>query len=331
MSKGDWPDDTFTENDVIRCLEARGLQYKNGSRYILTQCPLHEDKNPSAQIYKDDWFVKCHAGCEGGRFHIAKAFPSLRDSQKGWGATGVHTSRPKGVSKTTMTHNYKTYDQFEYWKTLPLIPRDHYFKNLPLEVLDELGWRWVAEQNSYYIPYFNMSQTQIPFSQLRHLTGERRFTFLKDARPIAYGLWNLDNTKLFLVEGASDAAVMQHCSVPWIAMPSAASKTICEGLAGYCKENGIQLVFAGDNDSAGEKLREALDGLIPYRVKQARTPYKDWGEMFEAEGIDSVRNYCFEELFPRQINIEKESKKTPTDLENIQKVFPGATQMEVLF
>lgn len=236
---------------------------------------------------------------------------------------------------------YKTFDLMADWEKMPLIPRDHYFKNIPLDVLDQLGWRWVPSMNSYFIPYFSASKQSIPFAQYRHLNEGPRFTFLKDAKPTCYGTWNLDNDKLFVCEGTSDAAVLDLCAVPWIALPSAASGELMKAMAGYCKENGIELVYAGDNDDAGDKLRQALDEVMPYRVKQPRSPYKDWGEMYEAEGLESVQDYCFEELFPQKADVfsnvaiaphpefeEVSREKTP--LENVLAVFPGAEELTIV-
>jgi hypothetical protein len=287
--KGDYEPDTFTESDVLMCLDRAGLKYKNRHRYIITQCPFHSDENPSAQIYKDDWFVSCNAGC--GRQHITKAFPELRPT-RGYGNAPTRQVERKPVSE----HKYTEYDLMPQWLKMPMIPRDHYFKNLPLDVLDSLGWRWDEARNSYFIPYFSASKTSIPFAQWRHLSGERRFTFLKDAKPTCYGTWNLDNPKLFVVEGTSDCAVLDYCAVPWIGLPSASSGELMKKLAGYCVQNKIDLVYAGDNDDAGDKLRDALDEVTGYRVLQPRHPYKDWGEMFEAEGIESIVAYTSKEL-----------------------------------
>ena len=323
--RGDFPDDTFTESDVLRCLDSAGLKYKRGSRYILAQCPTHEDENPSVQIYKDDWFVNCHAGC--GRYHITKAFPELRPKMDG---SYVRSAPARPVRAQKMTeHKYKTYDLMHEWEQLPKIPRDHQFKTIPLEILDDLGWRWDEYKHSYFIPYFNMSRTQIPFGQWRHLQGDRRFTFLPEAKPIAYGLWNLDgNSKLFVVEGASDCAVLDYAAVPWIGMPSAASATLMQGLGRYCKENAIQLVYAGDNDDAGDKLRDALDEVMPYRVCQPPKKYKDWGDFLVAEGVEAVQNHCFKELFPQEYPSTPEEAKTA--LERVQDVFPGAVELKIV-
>jgi hypothetical protein len=312
-------DDKFTENDVLRELELAGLKFRNGARYILTSCPTHEDANPSAQIYKDDWFVNCHAVC--GRYHITKAFPRLTENN-----ISGNSERPQPILRPMEREPkviYKEFDLMTDWEAMPLIPRDHVFKGLPLEVLDDLGWRWDAAKNSYFIPYFTATKRAIPFVQWRHLSGERRFTFLKDGKPTCYGTWNLDNQKLFVVEGTSDCAVLEYCSVPWIGLPSAASGELMKKMATHCQNEGIELVYAGDRDSAGDKLKEALDSVMSYRIKQPRTPYKDWGEMFEAEGFQSVQDYCFAELFGPSY--------TPDPvLAAVQAVWPGAEELEIV-
>lgn len=322
--KGDFPNDTFTENDVLQRLEQAGLKFKRGSRYILSQCPLHDDENPSTQIFKNDWFVNCLAGC--GRYHITKAFPELRTSNN---REQQRYTKPVERTPKMSAHKYKDFNQMKYWESLPMIPRDHQFKTIPLDILDGMGWRWVAEKNSYYIPYFDMFKKNIPFSQLRHLSGDRRFTFLKDARPIVYGLQNLDpsNSPIFVVEGSSDCAVLDYCAVPWLGMPSAASGELMRGLAHYCQKNGIQLVYGGDNDSAGDKLREALDDVMSYRVHQPPKKYKDWGDFLVAEGYDVVYKYLWDFIEPPKVEF---SERELSDVEKVLKVFPGAKELEVI-
>ncbi len=330
--KGNYPDDTFTKEDVINCLRSQDLKYKVGSRYILTQCPLHEDSSPSAQVYLDDFFVKCHAGCEGGRFHITKAFPELRPSRLNGQKAYVRLNKKESFMSET---KYKTVDLMDKWKEMAMIPRDHYFKGIPTHELDDLGWRWDEPSQSYFIPYFSASKDSIPFGQWRHLKGDRRFTFLKDLKPTCYGTWNLKYPKLFVVEGTSDAAVLQHCAVPWIALPSASSGGLMKALAAHCKATGIELVYAGDNDLPGDKLRQALDEVMPYRVCQPPYKYKDWGDFFEAEAVEGVLAHCNRELIPQFI---QEYPSTPEEAEavshetltadDVKELFPGATELQ---
>lgn len=260
-------------------LRTAGLRFRDSGKYLVSQCPLHGDQTPSAQIFKDDWFVNCLAGC--GRFPLAKAFPQLRNKN--------YQSQVRSKPIDT-PHQYETFELIEEHGRLPLIPRDHVFKGLPLEVLDDLGWRWDEAKSSYFIPYFNETKTSIPFAQWRHLHGERRFTFLAGARPTLYGKWNIPAaTRLFIVEGSSDGAVLQFCGAPFVSAPSASSGSLLQNFARHAKALGIGLIFAGDNDRAGDALRVALDDAhAPYRVCQPPSPFKDWGEMFEALGRDAV-------------------------------------------
>lgn len=298
-------DDNFSEGDVLRALDNAGLRYKNGSRYITTCCPFHEEKNPSAQIFKDDWFVNCMAGC--GRHHITKAFPELSGSSQTHSNTNSATlgasASASGIRVSKMAQNeYIEYDLFDTWRNLPEIPVDFKFKSIPVSTLNGLGWRMLNGElpgmgNGIFMPYFDFHKKTIPFGQTRHLTGDRRFTFLAGARPTMYGKWNIDNAKLFLVEGASDAAVMQECGLPWIAAPSASSGAIVHDFALFCKAKNISLVYAGDRDAAGDKLKEELDKVIPYRVCQVPAQFKDWGDYFEAVGSAAVLQHCIEALF----------------------------------
>ncbi|RTL04835.1 hypothetical protein EKK58_09430 [Candidatus Dependentiae bacterium] len=318
----DFPEDTFTENDVIRVLDNAGLSHKNMHRYILIQCPTHEDKNPSAQVYKDDWFVNCHATC--GRYHITKAFPELRNN---------NNQLPK-ERKVLKAMRYKKYDLMDWWKALPLIPRDHKFKGIDLETLDELGWRWDEPQQSYFIPYFSRSKKSLPFGQWRHLKGDRRFTFLKDAKPTLYGTWNLvPGEPIILVEGASDGAVLDFCSIPWIAAPSASSSELVKAMAGWCNENDIQVIFGGDNDEAGAKIKEALASVTHYATHQPPKKYKDWGDFFEAEGFEAVYNYAMIAFYKPSSDIPEFKQEYPNTKDEVQAVldiFPDSKVLEII-
>jgi hypothetical protein len=80
-------------------------------------------------------------------------------------------------------------------------------------------------------------------------------------------------------------------------------------------------------------LREAIDDVMPYRVKQPPKQYKDWGEMFGDVGIEVIRSYCNSELLPPKIT-EPEPEiivNPPSEhLANVSNVFgEGTQQLEI--
>lgn len=299
--------DEIAEADVLRELDSAGLTYRVQSRYIISQCPFHEDKNPSVQIYKDDWFVLCHAGCEGGRFHITKAFPGLRShSQDKTYDKKRYDTRPK-ASNMTQQPKYadKTAEITSTWESLPLIPDSHTLHDVPAEALNNHGWRWDKQNNRYLIPYFKPDKKTVPFAQWRNLSGNVRFNFWKDARPILYGSWNIEpGESLFLVEGTSDGMVLDYCAVPWLAIPSASNGELLRKIAPWLQSHNVKIIFAGDNDTAGNKIRDVLDEVMYYRVRQPKYPYKDWGEMMEQEGMEAVSDYCLSFLLGKPLKEE---------------------------
>lgn len=317
----DYPDDDISEVEVFRELDAAGLRYKDGYRYILSQCPLHDDNNPSVQIFKADWWVNCMAEC--GRFHITKAFPGLRRQgqrasygQKRYDAHEVKLNATQTARKPKqMQKQYKKMDLMEYWKSLKPIPDDQTFKTMDAAHLNELGWRveegGLGVGKGWFIPYFDSLKQSIPFAQVRHLDGPIRFHFAKDLEPRVYGTWNIEPGVIFIVEGCSDGAVLDYCVTPWVALPSASSGALLKKMAQHCHSIGAQLVYAGDNDDAGDKLREALDEVgVPYRVKQPPKKYKDWGDFLEAEGQEAVIKWTHTELQHEIIAVRE-----PTDAE----------------
>jgi len=58
------------ETEEIRgLLRSTGTYYKNGIRYFQVRCPYHDDRNPSAVIYKDNGFFKCFTCLTEKPFH----------------------------------------------------------------------------------------------------------------------------------------------------------------------------------------------------------------------------------------------------------------------
>lgn len=288
----------ITEQDVITQLDKANLKWKNGHRYLVAQCPLHEDRNPSAQIFKNDWFVNCLSNC--GRFHVSKAFPELRRNSD----RPTYYPQPKPAPKRKIDPldltNKSKYDLMYEWLNLPFIRDIEEFKGIPVDVLEVLGWRFTDGELGlgvgYFIPYWDVNKDTIPFAQVRHLKGERRFTFLPNAEPTLYGTWNLAKRtrQIMIVEGASDCVTLEYLGIPWIGVPSSSSTKLVEQLGVFANAHDLYLIYGGDNDEAGDKLRYALDNVAHYRVHQPPKEYNDWNEYFNAVGYDEAQQYAME-------------------------------------
>ncbi len=292
----------FSTEQYKRALESIGRRVRRSGKNLITNCLGHRERNPSMEVFPDGW-CQCFAGC--GRFHISHYFDELKDTD--WKPDKYQNKSPimakpiAEVAHEEKPEEYEKFDLFDLWGTLPPIARGDVFKKIPLEVLDELGWRWTdgchGMASGYFIPYFNHTKDSVPFAQVRHLTGERRFTMLPRAEACVYGKWNISpGERLFVVEGCSDAAVLEYAMIPWVAMPSASSGPLLKKLAAVCLKNDIGLIYAGDNDDAGNKLRDVLDEICPYRTKQPPKDYKDWGDFLQDTDIQTVSDYCWEEL-----------------------------------
>lgn len=164
-------------DDIEEVLERFDCNPKWRGRYWLIRCPKHEDRSPSAQCFPDGW-INCMAGC--GRFHI--------DSIAG---RKVNVQNSNGNYEHKKEEEIKRGDFTNLWADLDPLPNDLDVKGIDGKTLNKLGWRWYPGGNGYYkgifIPYFNMDRTKVPFFQIRHLEGDRRFTFAKDITPILWG------------------------------------------------------------------------------------------------------------------------------------------------
>lgn len=327
----------FTDDDVIDALDRAGLRHDDhNARYIVSQCPRHDERNPSCQIFRDDWFALCHSGC--GRFPISDALPGLkrrRESAREGGSAvrreNTQVSRSEGT-RATQTAKYKTFELYDEWASMPPIPRDHRFKTIPLSVLDRLGWRYEASHNRYYIPYFTESRDSVPFMQWRNLEGNVRFNFLKDGKPTVYGKWNLTPGKTyFMVEGTSDCATLEHCGIPWVGIPSSSLGEMVKSLGAWCVANRVRLIYAGDNDEAGDKLKAALEEVMPFRTCQPPARYNDWSDFLVAEGPNAVIMHAAKKYGPLTLKSEvPDGWGDMSDIQKLREVFPGATELQIV-
>lgn len=269
------------DEDVLKnTLEDMGLKPRWSGKGWSILCPKHGDRHHSAQCFPDGW-IACYAGC--GRFHInTVAGHKVID-----GDTPVSYEKKK-------EEEIKRGDFTNLWADLEPLKPDLDVKGIDGRTLNKLGWRWYPGGNGYhegiFIPYFSMDRQKVPFFQIRHLTGERRFTFVKNITPILWGFDVLPKVKdkLCFTEGTRDAAILRSIGVPAVALPSASSNKIMKNLAEYCKNNKIKLYAVCDKDEAGENLLKTLQ--TPFL--DLRSPVgKDVGDFLAERGREAVKAY----------------------------------------
>lgn len=248
-------------------------QAKRTPKGWLVHCPQHRDRHPSAMVYDDGW-LHCFAGCR--RFHILN--PDL-----------VQTNPRRDTKEEVLC------DYYDEWLELEAL--DEGIKGIPVSHLNKLGWRKMPVQNKFgtppgiFIPYFSVSGSRIPFYQVRHTGLDRRFTFAKGCSPVCYNYPALKQGGRFLavVEGPSDAAVLSLAGARVVGIPSASLDRMVKKMDKWAIANAVTIAWCGDRDTAGDRLMANLEHcFIDLRPPE---PYKDYGDVYEAEGIDGVRKY----------------------------------------
>lgn len=284
----------MNEEKVEAYLEKLDLNPSDRGHYWLIRCPRHGDRQPSAQCYKDDGFINCNAGC--GRFHINEVARERGDPLPMQTKHGAHSHREaqERPSKPKKEEKVVTGNFTELWLDLEPLSANTEVKGVPAIELNKRGWRkWSGGSGvraGIFIPYFDTTKTVVRFWQVRHTEGERRFTFAPGITPICYGMEMLPKCQQYLcfTEGSRDSVILGMAGVPAIALPSASSDKLLNGIADYCLKRQLTLVAVGDRDEAGEKLLAKL----PIGALDFRTPIgKDVGEFYEQEGLEAVKHY----------------------------------------
>lgn len=265
------------EEQLFNWLDSMGCEPVDRGNYYLIHCPMHDDRNKSAQCFKDGW-VACHAGCP--RTHVNK-LAGQNLVRRDYSQTDGHTEHVATVCDFT-----------DFWLQFEPVRND--IKQVPANELNKRGWRdfpggW-GMRPGVFIPYFNTRRDKVIYYQIRHLEGDRRFTFAKGCSPAVYGLEQLGKMGRYLTftEGSRDSVILGMAGIPAVALPTASSGAHLRKMESYAKQNGKILVCAGDRDEAGDKLIANLTG--PYI--DARTPVgKDVGDLYEKEGLEGVKKY----------------------------------------
>lgn len=337
----------YTIDDITNGLDRRGLKWKRYKDGIMCMCPKHHggdlnclitpdpDGNPRAYCYSHCgfyWPDEVMEELKGKPFDVEK----YREEHK----------LKLGVNHEQKVRRVKEIPELqELWrKGLPL-PPERIFPEIPNVELERLGWRWVDSAprgmgTGVLIPYWTSDFNGEPasgiigFCQVRHLSGQPRFSFPRGMSPTLYGTWvlreltefDVSEREVYLVEGSHDQVVLTVCAIPAVAVPSASSKDLVKQFAEFCTKHQIQVVYAGDNDDAGSRVRATLDDMgVPYRARTAPHPYKDIGDFARERGLDAVRAY-FDTTSDRQTT-GKSGNKDPSLRQQEQLIldmFPGS-------
>ena len=266
------------EDEIYEKAMAMGLNPRRTPKGFSIRCPRHEDRRNSAIVFKNDGWAACLASCGRWNFMGANYKPSEDNYQV----------------KAREEEDTVVVDYYDYW--LSLDPLDEGIKGIPASTLNKLGWRKLPGGNQLhlpagiFIPAFNASRTRIPFCQVRHLEGDRRFSFPSRVKPLAFGMESVQQFTKYVAftEGNSDRAVLEAAGIPAIAIPSGSSGKLLRSIGEWAVRENLLMVAVSDNDAVGDKLLRSLDGVAPY-IDARVSKYKDIGEMYEAEGKEAVR------------------------------------------
>ena len=265
------------EDEIYEKAMAMGLNPRRTPKGFSIRCPRHEDRRNSAIVFKNDGWACCLASC--GRWNFM--------------GTNYKPSEDNYQVKAREEEDTVVVDYYDYW--LSLDPLDEGIKGIPASTLNKLGWRKLPGGNQLhlpagiFIPAFNASRTRIPFCQVRHLEGDRRFSFPSRVKPLAFGMESVQQFTKYVAftEGNSDRAVLEAAGIPAIAIPSGSSGKLLRSIGEWAVRENLLMVAVSDNDAVGDKLLRSLDGVAPY-IDARVNKYKDIGEKFEAEGLASI-------------------------------------------
>lgn len=281
------------QEEVEKELERLGLEPKwsSGSApgwSIRCPNPNHNgkgyDQNRSAFCFADAGNIHCFGGCEAT--HINK-LAGREIVPRTCGEALQCPSKPKHDSHLMLG------DFTSLWLDLEPLNANIEVKGVPAIELNKRGWRWYPGgkyKEGIFIPYFNTRRDTVPFYQIRHLKGERRFTFPTGMRQICYGMEMLPRCKKYLcmTEGSRDSVILGMAGIPAIAFPSCSCKDMLNNMLKFCEQKNLTPVAICDRDEAGEKFLQAGEGVI----LDARSPVgKDVGDFFAEKGLEAVKKY----------------------------------------
>lgn len=302
----------YTIDDITHCLDVRSIKWKRYKDGVQCGCPLHDGQDPNCIITPDDEGNPrgyCFSHC--GFFWPDEAFPELKGEPFDAEKYREEHKLKLGIKHEQVRKVKEIPELQELWREAMPLPPERIFPELPNSELENLGWKWVDSApfgmgTGVLIPYWTSDYDGDPekgtigFCQVRHLSGNVRFSFPKGMSPTLYGKWVLrelaelpeSEREVYLVEGCSDWCVLNCCALPCVAVPSSSNKDLVKELGTFCTKHKIRIIYCGDNDEAGNRVRTVLDDMgVPYRTRTAPHPYKDARSYAGAKGLAEAGRY----------------------------------------
>lgn len=285
------------QEEIEANLHALGLDPKwcgNGYKpgwSIRCPNPTHNvrgfDRNRSAFCFADNGYIHCYGGCKTGM-----NINNITGKQIVPEEVMAKTAEVK--EKREVQEDQREFGDFtEMWLELEPLDNDLDVKGVPGIELNKRGWR-KYEGGAYppglFIPYFSTNRSKVVFFQIRHLSGDRRFTFPVGARQTCYGWEQVRKCRKYLcfTEGSRDSVILGMVGVPAIALPSSNGSHLLQKVIELCRKIKLTPVAVCDRDEAGEKLLQSVEGVM----LDARSPVgKDIGDFLEQEGLEKVQEY----------------------------------------
>jgi DNA primase len=289
--------------EIRTLLRTAGVRYKNGIRYFQVRCPYHDDRNPSAVVYKDNGYFKCFTcltekpfyrlykdltGTEwDGRiplslamFHASDAVAERVKAERKTG--GGLQKETKIVSFDAPLLNVTDVPPAQAYCDSREISRD-FIDVFGIRVLEAGNVNGISWTNRLVIPLRD-SEGVMRSAEGRDYTREQRKKVLYPINTSVNFIFNaagLDSGKtLIVVEGVMDV----HKIWQWVTVNVTCTFGI--QLKEHQKEQLLEfgdIILFIDDDEAGRHSVEQFEKFYPRDFRVAVSPGKDPGASTRGE------------------------------------------------
>lgn len=292
----------MTNTNLVDLLKA---EYKKFGNLLKIVCPFHDDTNPSLIIYPEIsrgfWCPSC--GTAGTYEYLYKELKGC-DWTSAYNAMGTASEtkarewRPEFEFCSPPEFVQEIQKRWDQCTPLPEVAQEFLDRKGILDAALEEDWRWFDKgvfpqvpMGGIAIPY--REEGDLVYIRLRPYDGTN---FLKpislkgvESRP--YILLTPERTRVWIVEGESDALSLWSMGKSVIATPGCMVKKVLNTairLANYLDFS--EIMVAGDSDGPGMKMNQYVKDSAPRLGKvpvseYSPSPYKDMNERLVANDI----------------------------------------------